>query len=110
MSTINGLAQLKSMRGVGTAFDQLCIEREISNVLENGRTRETGTELPSVRSEPLLALLEDDIIAENIATDCNDPYHDPRSCPTCEARTDGIDAYRAELMNRLANAESEVSK
>ena len=39
MSTINGLAQLKSMRGVGTAFERLCIEREISNVLENGRTR-----------------------------------------------------------------------
>ena len=59
--------------------------------------------LPPVRSEPLLAILEDDIIAENIATDCHDPDHDPRSCPTCEARTDGIDAYRTEIMKRIAN-------
>ena len=59
--------------------------------------------LPHVRSEPLLALLEDDLIAEAIASDCHDPGHDPRSCPTCEARTDGIDAYRTEIIRRNAN-------
>ena len=58
----------------------------------------------SIPSTSLLAILEDDELAQRVAGNCNDPAHDPRWCQTCEARTDGIESYRHEIMQLIANA------
>ena len=46
------------------------------------------------------ARLYDDDLATRIGKDCHDPHHDPRWCPTCEARLDGIDAYRQAVLGK----------
>lgn len=46
-------------------------------------------------------LLDADNEANRIASDCHDPGHDERSCPTCEARLDAIDDYRIWLKRSL---------
>ena len=53
------------------------------------------------------SLLNDDALAIAIAHDCHDTAHDDRWCATCEARRDGIEAYREELQRRI-NAERVV--
>lgn len=46
----------------------------------------------------LLDILKDDTLAIKIARDCFDPAHDDRWCSTCEARIDGIEAYREYIL------------
>jgi len=47
--------------------------------------------------EGLRAAVADDDLACSIAANWQDRNHDNRSCPTCRARGDGIDDYRAAL-------------
>lgn len=47
------------------------------------------------------SLLNDDALAISIAKDCHDTAHDDRWCATCEARRDGIEAYREEIQRRI---------
>ncbi len=49
------------------------------------------------RASAILSRLNDDGLAEEVAIDCHDPAHDPRWCPTCEARRDGIEDYRKRV-------------
>jgi|GEM_PF-6645561 len=64
----------------------------------------------TIDSGALLAILEDEELAQRVAENCNDPAHDPRWCPTCEARTDGIESYRYEIMQLLANDQAQPPK
>ena len=41
----------------------------------------------------------DDGLAGRVATDCHDPSHDDRWCPTCEARGDGIEAFQFAVLH-----------
>jgi hypothetical protein len=43
------------------------------------------------------SILDDDALADSVAGRCNDPSHDPRYCPTCEARAAGIADYREAI-------------
>lgn len=45
----------------------------------------------------LVAAIRDEKRATRIAHDCHDPAHDVRWCGACDARSDGIDAYREAL-------------
>jgi len=48
------------------------------------------------------AVIADDEFAAKVAIDCHDPQgHDPRWCPTCAARSDGIEDYREALKRDL---------
>jgi len=58
-----------------------------------------------VNMERLLEILQDDCLADHIAEDCHDPAHLAPCCPTCEARADGIDAYRAQVLKMVDGAE-----
>ena len=49
------------------------------------------------RLEGVVEKLGDDGFANSIGRDCHDPQHDDRWCATCDARLDGIYAYRAAL-------------
>jgi len=44
--------------------------------------------------EQLLAVIDDDALADEVAKRCMDENHDTRWCPRCSARWDGIDDYR----------------
>ena len=42
----------------------------------------------------------DDALAARIARECKDLAHDDRWCPTCEARSEGIEDYRRALLEQ----------
>lgn len=49
-------------------------------------------------AKAIVARLNDKALADRIAAGCHDPHHDDRWCATCEARADGIDAYRRAVL------------
>ena len=46
----------------------------------------------------ILARLRDEDLSIQISQKCNDPWHEDRYCPTCEARLNGIDDYRRAVL------------
>ena len=64
----------------------------------------------SARDATIAKLLNDDEIADRIATDCHDPQHDDRWCSTCDARMNGILAYRKAILGPKAAAEAAAQK
>ena len=51
-------------------------------------------------AQAILVRLADDALAISIAHTCCDPHHDGRWCPTCDARSAGIEAYREALREK----------
>lgn len=69
------------------------------------------TPRPEERLVRLSEIFADDGFAESVAKQCNDRDHDNRYCPTCSARSDGINAYREALERAaLPSPPAEASK
>ncbi len=64
-----------------------------------------AAEIKAEQAEQKLArameILADDELSDSTATKCNDPTHDPRWCPTCNARVDAIYDYREAIQKEL---------
>jgi|GEM_PF-3165490 len=54
-----------------------------------------------VALEEVRSILDDKDLMDTIGRDCHDPYHERRWCSTCEARLNGIDAYRNAILQLL---------
>ena len=59
------------------------------------------------RLQAIVDRLNDNDLADRVMVRCNDPAHDERWCGTCEARGEGIDAYRLAVLNAAAAAAKE---
>lgn len=71
-------------------------ELESQALLDMKETTELGADNQRLRDA-----LADDALAKMAAYDCHDKDHDPRWCPTCSARFDGIDEYRDAIKAKL---------
>lgn len=59
-----------------------------------------------VPQETLDEALSDDALADQVAKDCGDRMHDPSWCPICDARRDGIEAYRTAVYQAVLKERS----
>ena len=50
--------------------------------------------------EAIVDRLGDDDLADKAGKDCHDPDHSDNWCLSCDARHDGIEAYRLALLKR----------
>ncbi len=48
------------------------------------------------------AIVDDDDLCIEVATNCCDPCHDIRYCSTSSVRGDGVDSYQWKLQERIA--------
>ena len=90
---------MKAVSGEATNAEQAEQENEVL------REQNIAINKTCVEAEQKLArameILADDELSDSTATKCNDPKHDPRWCPTCNARADAIYDYREAIQKEL---------